>query len=111
MFAPSLDNYQVGRNLVDSASSTNLYPSSEDVRYGISYAGGNLAGSCHVPSVNNVSLNVPVGTGVGSAVLTANDFFNFNISGANANSIWSRLDNCATVETTIAQIAAAFSDD
>ena len=105
------DDYDISRNLVDATSATNLYPLSGDVRFGISYAGGNLVGSCQVPSSNNVSLNVPVGSGVGTAVLTANDFFNFNISGANANSIWTRLNNCATVESTVAQIAAAFSDN
>jgi hypothetical protein len=96
--------------LVNPLSSTD-YPLETNVKLGVSYAFGNLSGSCAVPNSNNVSFNVPVGSGIGTAVLTANDFFNFNISGANANSIWSRLNNCATVETTIAQIAAAFSDD
>jgi hypothetical protein len=104
------DNYNSTRTLTDAVSS-NTFPLSADVRFGVSYAGGNLTGSCQVPSPNNVSINVPVDSGVGAAALTANDFFNFNVSGANANSIWSRLNNCATVETTIAQIAAAFSDD
>lgn len=96
--------------LVDPVLSSD-YPSGINVRSGTVYAFGNLSGSCNVPNSNNVSLNIPVDSGIGTAVLTANDFFNFNISGANANSIWSRLNNCATVETTIAQIAAAFSDD
>lgn len=96
--------------LVDPLSSTD-YPLETNVKLGVSYAFGNLSGSCAVPNSNNVSFSVPVGSGIGTAVLTANDFFNFNVSGSNANSIWSRLNNCATVETTIAQIAAAFSDD
>jgi hypothetical protein len=104
------DNYNTTRTLTDPISS-NTYPLSSDVRYGISYAGGNLIGSCNVPSPSNVSFNIPVGTGIGNAVLTASDFFNFNISGANSNSIWARLNNCATVESTVAQIAAAFSDN
>ena len=96
--------------LVDPLSSTD-YPLQSNVKLGVSYAFGNLSGSCAVPNSNNVSFNVPVDSGIGTAVLTANDFFNFNISGINANSIWGRLNNCATVETTIAQIAAAFSND
>lgn len=96
--------------IVNTSVSTD-YPSASDVRKGVSYSFGNITGVCNIPSSNNVSLNVPVGTGIGSAILTASDFFNFNVSGVNANSIWTRLNNCATVETTVAQIAAAFSDN
>lgn len=43
-----------------------------DVRLGVSYGGG-LVGVCAVPSASSVASGVPVGSGTGTAVLTAAD--------------------------------------
>ncbi len=42
-----------------------------DVRSGTVYASGNLTGTCAVPAAGSVALGVPVGSGTGTAVLTA----------------------------------------
>jgi hypothetical protein len=42
-----------------------------DVRSGTVYASGNLTGTCAVPDAGSVSLGVPVGSGTGTAILTA----------------------------------------
>jgi len=42
-----------------------------DVRSGTVYASGNLTGTCAVPDAGSVALGVPVGSGTGTAVLTA----------------------------------------
>jgi len=42
-----------------------------DVRSGTVYANGNLTGTCAVPAAGSVALGVPVGSGTGTAVLTA----------------------------------------
>ena len=45
-------------------------PIAANVRSGISYGGGNLAGTCAVPAAGSVALGVPVDAGYGTAVLT-----------------------------------------
>jgi hypothetical protein len=104
------DDYDSTRTLTDPLSS-NTYPSASDVRHGIAYAAGNLVGTCHVPSPSAVAYSVAVDNTTGIAVLNINDLMNFNASEIGTNSIWTRLNNCATVESTVAQIAAAFSDN
>ena len=42
-----------------------------DVRSGTVYASGLLTGTCAVPAAGSVSLGVPVGSGTGTAILTA----------------------------------------
>jgi len=44
-----------------------------NVRNGTVYAGGNLTGTCRIPSANNVAFNVPVDNTVGAAVLRPSD--------------------------------------
>lgn len=100
------DDYNISRTLIDATSATNLYPLSSDVRYGISYAGGNLTGSCYVPSPSAVTYSVPVDDTTGQAVLSINDLLNFNVEDAGSNSIWKRLKNCSTVSSTGGQLAA-----
>ena len=48
-------------------------PSAMDVRSGVSYGGGAVAGTCAVPAAGSVSLGVPVDATTGTAVLTAAD--------------------------------------
>jgi hypothetical protein len=45
-------------------------PAATDVRSGVSYGGGAVAGLCAVPAAGSVSLGVPVDAGFGTAVLT-----------------------------------------
>ena len=46
-------------------------PIASNVRYGVSYALGNLTGTCRVPTASQVSAGVAVDATVGTAVLTA----------------------------------------
>jgi hypothetical protein len=45
-------------------------PNASDVRSGVAYGGGNLTGTCAVPSPSNVDFGTPVGSATGTAVLT-----------------------------------------
>jgi hypothetical protein len=45
-------------------------PIAANVRSGVSYGGGNLTGSCAVPTAGSVALGVPVDATTGTAVLT-----------------------------------------
>jgi hypothetical protein len=99
------DNYNSTRTLIDPLSS-NTFPLSGDVRFGVSYAGGNLTGSCYVPSASSVSYGVPIDNTVGIAVLDASAIWSFNADNLPSTGIGGRLKNCATVEAVGAQIAA-----
>jgi len=46
------------------------YPTAANVRSGVSYAAGNLTGTCSVPAAGSVALGVPVDNTTGTAVLT-----------------------------------------
>ncbi len=46
-------------------------PIAANVRSGVSYGGGNITGTCAVPSAGSVALGVPVDATTGTAVLTA----------------------------------------
>jgi hypothetical protein len=98
------DDYNTTRTLIDATSATNLYPLSGDVRYGISYAGGNLTGSCYVPSASSVSYNIPVDNTTGQAILSIDSLLNFDVTEIGSNSIWKRLKNCSTVASVGAQL-------
>ena len=91
--------------LVTSFSSNN-FPLSSDVRFGVSYASGNATGSCHVPSASSVSFGVPIDNTVGVAVLDASTLWSFDANDIPSTGIGGRLRNCATVESVGAQIAA-----
>lgn len=83
------------------------YPSISNVRKGTIYASGNLSGTLEVPSFNNVALNVPIDSGVGTAVLRPQDVWNYmrtNITGS--GTIGERLKNAATIQSVGDQIAA-----
>jgi len=57
------------KTLVDVAS-TGYYPTAANVRSGVSYAAGNLTGTCAVPAAGSVALGVAVDNTTGTAVLT-----------------------------------------
>lgn len=94
------------QTLTDPLSALATYPIPSNVRNGISYAGGNLLGTCHVPSVSSVAYGVPVGNSTGQSILTIDNLLNFDVPEVGSNSIWKRLKNCSTVASTGDQMAA-----
>lgn len=80
-------------------------PAITDVRSGVTYASGALTGTLVVPSPANVRIGVPTDNTVGTADLTAQDFFTAIANSSDPIAV--RLRNVATVQTTGDQIAAA----
>ena len=80
-------------------------PATSNVRQGVSYASGALTGTLVVPSPANVRRGVPTDNTVGTADLTAQDFFTAIANSSDPIAV--RLRNVATVQTTGDQIAAA----
>ena len=99
-------NNNLTQTMTDPLSASATYPVPSNVRNGISYAGGNLLGTCHVPSVSSVAYGVPVGNSTGQAILTIDNLLNFDVPEVGSNSIWKRLKNCSTVASTGDQMAA-----
>lgn len=92
--------------LVEAGASGD-FPVQTDVRSGISYASGSLTGSLIVPNPSNVRKGVPTDATVGTADLTAADFWNAATSSmTTAGSIGERLKNASTVQTTGDQLAS-----
>jgi len=58
------------KTLIDATQNAAM-PAASDVRFGVSYASGALSGSAYIPSAASVANGVPVGSGTGTAVLTA----------------------------------------
>jgi hypothetical protein len=81
-----------------------------DVRSGVSYALGNLTGTCAVPAAGSVALGVAVDATTGTAVLTPAAVWDALTSGmTTAGSIGARLKNAATLDSTGQQLADALS--
>jgi hypothetical protein len=79
-------------------------PDEDDVREGVDYGPSlELTGTLAVPLPSNVRVGVPTDDTVGTADLTAEDFF--DAIATSTNDIAIRLRNVATVETTGDQIA------
>jgi hypothetical protein len=93
--------------LVDPSSG---FPSTTDVRDGVSYASGALTGTLIVPNPANVASGVPTDNTVGTAALTPADFWDYLTSSATPGSMGARVaaipTNPASVESTGAQIAS-----
>jgi hypothetical protein len=89
-------------------SFTSSLPTQTNVRSGSLYGGTNqFSGSMVVPSTGSVRYGVPVDNTTGSAILTPQDILDYVVSSlTGSNSIGSRLQNIATVQTTAATIAA-----
>lgn len=99
-------NNNLTQTLTDPLSSSQTYPLSSDVRYGVSYAGGNMIGVCRVPTPQQVSYGTLVDNTSGIAILDASTLWSFNADNLPSTGIGGRLKNCATVEAVGAQIAA-----
>jgi hypothetical protein len=72
------------------------YPDEKDVRKDVEY-GFNLEGTLAVPNKANVSLDVPTDDGVGTGIITADDFL--NAVKTSTDPVAERLRNVATVQT------------
>lgn len=83
---------------------TTGFPSAANVRQGVSYASGTLTGTLAVPPAGAVSLGVPVDNTVGTATLTAQDFFTAIANSSDPVAV--RLRNVSTVATTAATVAS-----
>jgi len=82
-------------------------PSTNNVRFGITYASGSQTGTMYVPTASNVRLGVGVDNTVGTAALSVNDIWNVLTSTLNTSgSIGERLKNTSTVDSTGTQIAS-----
>lgn len=82
-------------------------PAISDVRLGVIYANGNYTGTLAVPNANQVSVGIPIGNTVGTALLTPDAVWNhLTTNMTTPNSIGERLKNAATVDTTGSQIAS-----
>jgi hypothetical protein len=87
---------------------SNGAPVIANVRYGIVYGSTNeLTGTLRMALPSDVRVSVPTDNTVGTATITAQDFWDYAVSNLTAaNSIGKRLKNCSTVQTTGDQIAA-----
>jgi hypothetical protein len=83
---------------------TTGFPATGNVRQGTSYASGTLTGTLAVPPAAAVSLGVPVDNTVGTATLSAQDFFTAIANSSDPVAV--RLRNVSTVATTAATVAA-----
>jgi hypothetical protein len=67
--------------LVHSSTTDPDYPAEGDVRSGVSYANGDMTGSCAVPDPNQVAYGVAVDDAAGTAVLTPDALWDEALSG------------------------------
>lgn len=91
------------KTLIDSSASAG-HPAVTNVRSGISYANGNLTGTCAVPAAGSVALGVAVDNTTGTAILTQ-----ANVETALGSFASGRLSNCATIATVGQQLSDALS--
>jgi hypothetical protein len=83
------------------------FPIELDVREGTSYASGLYTGTLAVPLPSNVRVGIATDDTVGTADLTAEDFWNYLVSnGFASGSMGERMKNVSTVASTGAQIAS-----
>ena len=105
----SVVNFMYSTNVTASftdASQSLAIPSINNVRLGTIYGGGAYVGTLVVPTASAVSYGVAVDNTTGSAILSANDFFNA-VSGS-SDPVAVRLRNVSTVQTTGDQLQAVF---
>jgi hypothetical protein len=83
------------------------FPIELDVREGTSYASGLYTGTLAVPLPSNVRVGIATDDTIGTADLTAEDFWNYLVSnGFASGSMGERMKNVSTVASTGAQIAS-----
>lgn len=80
------------------------YPTASDVRDGVVYKSGLVTGTLKVPNPADVRKSIPTDNTVGTADITPEDFITALEN--STSDIAVRLRNCATVESTGAQIAS-----
>lgn len=89
------------KTLIDAASTLG-FPSTSNVRSGITYNAGNLTGTCAVPSASSVVSGVAVDNTVGTATLTPSNVWDYPISSVTSNSVGEKLKKCAIPADIIA---------
>ena len=96
------------KTLVDP-NFNNIMPPASSVRSDVVYSGGNLVGTCNVPTVEEVEIGVPVDNTVGVAALRPSNIWNTSSTALTSLSttIGYKLNNAATSET-VGQLVAAF---
>lgn len=96
------------KTLVDP-NFNNIMPPTSSVRQGVVYSGGNLVGTCNVPTVEEVEFGIPVDNTVGIAALRPSNIWNTSSTTLTSLSttIGFKLNNAATSET-VGQLVAAF---
>lgn len=92
--------------LSDTTNLSNQFPAAGNVRQGVSYAAGNLAGTLAVPAPANVRRGIATDNTVGLADLTREDFWNAPLDSLTGG-IGARLKDVSTVQSTGDQLAAA----
>ena len=98
-----------GKKTLTDAAATVDYPANSNVRSGTVFANGNRTGTCAVPAAASVASGVAVDNTTGTAVLTSATAQSACSSALTAFSS-GRLANVATVDSTGAQVAAAFGN-
>ena len=96
------------KTLVDNTATAD-FPANSNVRSGVVFANGNRTGTCAVPAASSVVSGVAVDNTTGTAVLTSAAAQSACSSALTAFSS-GRLANVATVDSTGAQVAAAFGN-
>lgn len=107
-FLMDTNNLPTVLNRLYSLGADPSFPAAANVRQGTTY-GQNLVlvGTMAVPPASSVSRDVPIDSTVGTAELTASDFWNYQTSLITAdNSIGVRLKNIATTQTVGDQVSA-----
>ena len=96
------------KTLVDP-NFNNIMPPTSSVRQGVVYSGGNLVGTCNVPTVEAVEFGIPVDDAVGVAALRPSNIWNTVSTELTSLSttVGYKLNNAATSET-VGQLVAAF---
>lgn len=98
------DDLGTNKILTTSGGSSGV-PLESDVRDGITYGvGSSLTGTLVIPSASNVRVGVPFDDTVGTADLTAQDFF--TAIATSTDPIAVRMRNSATVQTVASTIAS-----
>ena len=82
-------------------------PIPANVRFGITYANGSLAGTLRIPNANSVAFGVEVDNTIGNAVITPQSVWDFAVANLTTmGSIGERLKKTSTVDSTGAQLSS-----
>ena len=97
-----------GSRVLATSNVSSGAPTVNNVRTGIVYGSTNeLTGTLAMAAPSDVRVSVPTDNTVGTATITAQDFWDYAVSNLTTNnSIGKRLKNCSTVDTTGDQLTA-----